>query len=283
MRNGVDPTTGGRHAMSYIVNPDFAYYLCIFISKPGTLRTLVRNTHGEKVRDKDYPLKSLYVLVDTIDHVVEELVDEYPIKALAIGLPFGISKGRIAFCADFSDPSLKDFPLQEHLEAKFGIRTRVENDMNSMVVGCYNRMIREKNDSMVCVNVGRRGLGCGLYLRGHVIRGFHGFAGEMRHLPVSYDATFDSRLSSNGGATPVEIAQMVAAITCTVDPRVIVFYKHPGTEDVLEEVKDLCERFLPKDVIPELVISDHAQQDFEGGLIHFGKEMLMAGYELVNR
>lgn len=49
--NGVDPTTGGRHAHSYSVNPDYAYVLCLYF--PGkSWHTMVLNAIGERLRKR---------------------------------------------------------------------------------------------------------------------------------------------------------------------------------------------------------------------------------------
>lgn len=280
LRNGVDPTTGGRHAMSYIINPDFAYFLCMYVLS-GAIRTLVINSLGELVDRQETPMTHVSGMIDLMDKIVEEQTETYPIRALAIGLPWGISNGLIQFGA--KDTGLMNFPLQEHMETKYGIRTRVENDMNTMVAGCYARTFREEGGSMVCIHIGSTGLGCGLYLRGHLIRGFHGFAGELRYLPVDDDKTIGTDIEDMVGIQTKDIAKIVAAISCTVDPHTIVFYRNHTIDAELEEVKELCKKYLPEETIPEMIISDQFIEDFESGLILFGKEMLISGYEIVNR
>lgn len=278
LRNGVDPTTGGRHAMSYIINPDFAYFLCIYRTGAG-LRTIVINSLGEVVARTE-AAAAMEDTVSVMEDIIREMSTNYPIRALSIGLPWGISNGLVQFGA--KDSGLMNFPMQQYLEDKFGIRTRVENDMNAIVTGCYRRMFKEEGGSLICVNIGTTGLGCGLYLRGHLIRGFHGFAGELRYLPVNENTNLDAHILTEG-IRPVNIAQIVASLSCSVDPRTIVFYKHNNIENVLPEVKELCKRYLPEDIIPEMIVSEQMMEDFENGLIQFGKDMLVCGYEIVNR
>lgn len=284
LSNGVDPTTGGRHAQSYVINPAFAYVLCLYMPTNTSVRMLVINSLGDRVKTEDVPEKITDAnLVDVIDGIVEKEMDEYPIRALSLGLPFGISYGKLMFGT--GESGLRNYDLQGHLEKKFGIKARIENDMNAIVTGCYERTFVEGDRSLACVSMGVRGCGCGLYLRGHLIRGNHGFAGELRYLPTGENSNLDKEYQTEqwGSVSAIRVAQIVSSICCTVDPQTIVFYDRMNIREVLPEARELCKRFLPEEVIPELLVSDKAREDFENGLIRFGRDMLMAGYEIVNR
>lgn len=282
LSNGVDPTTGGRHAHSYSINPEYAYVLCLYF--PGkSLHTLVINALGQPV-EKEKFLAQADRLAEQIDEIVELKLQKYPIRAISAGLPWGISDGTILFGA--KSYNLENYNLKEHLEQKFGIRARVENDMNAMVTGCYQRMFKEeKKASLVCVSFGTRGCGCGLYLDGQLIRGANGFAGELRYLPMNHetnlDYEYDHGFETQNSVT--RIAQTVSILCATVDPSHIVFYKNPVVEDILPQVEEACRRFLPEEVVPKLLLTDTYQKDFESGLVQFGSDLLLAGYRIINR
>ena len=94
-------------------------------------------------------------LKEQIDEIVELKMKKYPIRAISAGLPWGINNGTILFGA--KSYGLEGYNLQEHLEEKFGVSARVENDMNTIVTGCYNRMFTDEKVSIACVNFGNRG------------------------------------------------------------------------------------------------------------------------------
>lgn len=282
---GVDSTTGGRHAKSYVVNPNFAYMLCIQIPRIDTISVLVADSCGGRIQEESYEADTGGMgFIDALDEIIEAKISEFPIKAISAAISWGISNGVLAFGAGPS--GLQDFPLQKHLEEKFGIKTRIENDMNATVTGCYERMFSEEARSLVCIHFGSTSLGCGIYLRGHLIRGNHGFAGELRYLPLSEGHNLDKEYHEKVRIQeycPVQIAQMVASICCTTDPQKIVFYDRMNIGEILDDVRKECRKYLPEEVIPEIVLSKDREEDCTNGLICFGRDLLMSGYEIVNR
>ena len=168
---GVDPTTGGRHAQSYVLNPDYAYVLCIYFPNTRTMRSLLINAVGEQTEREDISIPDLKTgVMSFIDECVSEKMKKYSVKAISVGLPWGVSLGKILFGA--KEIGLENFPIEEHLKEKFGVSARVENDMNAAAAGCYVRMFgRDERISLACISVGKTGCGCGLYVRGHLVRG----------------------------------------------------------------------------------------------------------------
>ena len=279
--NGVDPTTGGRHAHSYSVNPDYAYVLCLYF--PGkSWHTMVLNAIGEPVKKEKFTADPEH-MKEQIDQIVEKKMKEYRIRAITAGLPWGISgDGTILFGA--RSYHMENYNLKDHLEEKFGVSVRLENDMNAIVSGCYQRLFKDEKVSIACVNFGNRGCGCGLYLDGHLIRGANGFAGELRYLPMNHETNLDYEyihgFVSQDAVT--RIAQTVSALCATVDPHYIVFYKNPIVEHILPQVEECCKRYLPDEVIPRLILTDAYQEDFERGLIQFGSDLLLSGYRIID-
>lgn len=279
--NGVDSTTGGRHAHSYSINPEYAYVLCMYYLG-SSLHTLMINAVGNVVEKEKIQVEKER-FIELVDDVVERKRKQYPVRAISAGLPWGISNGIILFGA--KPYHLENYNLQAHLEEKFGISARVENDMNVVVTGCHQRMFAGVGDSIACVNFGNRGCGCGLYLDGQLIRGVNGFAGELRYLPMNHetnlDYEYDHGFMSQDAVT--RIAQTVSCLCATVDPAYIVFYKNPVVENIIPQVREACRRFLPDEVIPKLILTDTYREDFERGLIQFGNDQLLAGYRIINR
>lgn len=280
---GMDASTGGRHAQAYTINPDYAYVLALYV-RISAVKVLVVNAVGEVAEESEVPLKKLdKTLVETLEGVIRKKKKERPVRAISIGLPWGISQGKIEFGAEKS--GLKEFKLEEHLEKKFKIPARVENDMNLIATGCYLRMFEGETVSLACLSIGSSGCGCGLYIRGHLIRGAHGFAGELRYLPMNEEVSLEKAFFSkkNKGSNEGALAQMVASVYAVVDPSCIVLYHAGDTTFDLNKIEKNCRRFLPAEVTPTLVEASSGLADLEAGLIHFGKEMLLSGYEIINR
>ena len=281
---GVDPTTGGRHAQAYVLNPEFAYILCVFTTSRG-LRSVITNSLGEKINEEEHGMPSaIDKFVEKLDEIVEKKAEEYPVRALSVGLNWGVSSnGTILFGAE--PFGLQNFNLKEHLIEKFSLRVRIENDMNAIVTGCYEKKFDKDDRALACVSIGRTGCGCGLYLRGHLVRGVHGFAGELRYLPIDENRNLDKEFAEGFPkvSQATRIAQLVSSLCCTVDPGVIVFYDRGGQEETLRQVEEECRKYLPAEVIPKLEILNTYEEDYEAGLISFGKDLLLVGYEIVNR
>ncbi len=282
---GVDPTTGGRHAQSYVLNPDYAYVLCIYFPNTRTMRSLLINAVGEQTEREDISIPDLKTgVMSFIDECVSEKMKKYSVKAISVGLPWGVSLGKILFGA--KEIGLENFPIEEHLKEKFGVSARVENDMNAAAAGCYVRMFgRDERISLACISVGKTGCGCGLYVRGHLVRGAHGFAGELRYVAANdkdnMDEAFRDGFKTYDQTTC--IAQMVTSVCATVDPAYVVFYHRSDVNQDLSSVEKVCRRYLPDEVVPHLISTDTYAEDLENGLIEFGTELLLAGYEIINR
>ncbi|MBO6158725.1 MAG: ROK family transcriptional regulator [Firmicutes bacterium] len=283
---GIDPTTGGRHAQSYVLNPDFAYVLCIYFPQPTCMRLLMINSLGEVSEREDIPVASRTEGVkETMDRVIAEKMLSHSVKAISIGLPWGVSQGKILFGA--KDTGLENYPLEAHLIEKFGISARVENDMNAAAAGCYTRMFgKDEKISLACISVTTAGCGCGLFVRGHLVRGQHGFAGELLYMAASPEQNMREsfhKIRDEGADASRSIAQMVSGICATVDPAYIVFYHRDDLPQNMKKIEDLCRIYLPEEVVPNLIQADSYEQDQENGLISFGMDLLLAGYEIINR
>lgn len=282
---GVDPTTGGRHAQSYVLNPEYAYVLCIYFPREKTMRALLMNAVGELVEREEVEIENIPTAVrETLDETIRRKMEKYPLKAVSVALPCGVSQGKLLFGA--KGTSLEGYGLEEHLKKTFGIGARVENDMNTAATGCYVRMFgRDERISLACISVGSVGCGCGLYVRGHLVRGAHGFAGELRYVAADKDVNIDQAFREGFTAydRTVCVAQMVSAVCSTVDPACVVFYERSDTKTDLPAVEEACRRFLPEEVVPHLIMTGAYVDDLEKGLTEFGTELLLSGYEIVNR
>jgi glucokinase len=77
----------------------------------------------------------------------------------------------------------REFPLRERIEAEVGLPTLVDNDANVAAWGEFRFGAGRGSSDMLLVTVGT-GIGGGIVSGGRVLRGAHGFAGEIGHIIV---------------------------------------------------------------------------------------------------
>lgn len=81
---------------------------------------------------------------------------------------------------------LAGLPLAERIEAKTGISTFIDNDVNALALGDWSYGHGRGSSSVVVLALGT-GLGGAIILDGQLLRGKSGYGGEFGHLPVRFD------------------------------------------------------------------------------------------------
>jgi len=77
-------------------------------------------------------------------------------------------------------PGWHDYPVRERLERAFNVPGLLENDANAMAFGEYHSR-RLDCTSMLFVKVAT-GIGAGMVMDGHLLRGMHGGSGDIGHV-----------------------------------------------------------------------------------------------------
>lgn len=113
------------------------------------------------------------------------------VRGIGLGVPGMTDRGRV-----IAAPALGwlDEPVREQLQARFGLLTVVENDVNLAALGEYGFGAAQKARSLICVAIGT-GIGSGIVLDGQLYRGAHFSAGEIGYMvvdPAQADATFSN-------------------------------------------------------------------------------------------
>ena len=79
---------------------------------------------------------------------------------------------------------LEGLDLGPRLADRLGVDVRIENDVKAAALGAHHLL--GAHSSMAYLNLGT-GLAAGLVLDGRLLRGGHGVAGEIGHIPVDPD------------------------------------------------------------------------------------------------
>lgn len=128
---------------------------------------------------------------DAIIEVITSVVSELrrwesggdPVTMVGVGVPGLVDNGGVLRFAP-NLPGVFDLPVRAELEARVpGVEVRVENDATCAVWGERLFGAARESDHAVLVTLGT-GIGGGLISDGRLMRGAHGFAGEIGHMVV---------------------------------------------------------------------------------------------------
>ena len=83
----------------------------------------------------------------------------------------------------------RPFPLAAEIEEALDFPVVIENDVRAAALGAHEslRLIGDMPDSLAMVSIGT-GISAGVVLRGELLRGTHGMAGEIGHIVVDESA-----------------------------------------------------------------------------------------------
>jgi glucokinase len=124
-------------------------------------------------------------LVDAIVGVVETLRATHPVEAVGVGVPGLVDRDAVLRFAP-NLPGIVELAVGERVGRALGVRVTVDNDNTCALWGEHLLGAARDVDHAVLVGLGT-GIGGGLLLDGRLVRGAHGFAGEIGHMVVAID------------------------------------------------------------------------------------------------
>jgi glucokinase len=130
------------------------------------------------------PQDSQEAVVRELEAAVAELVGD-EIAALGFGAPSPIDQvdGVVVECVNLP---LKDFALRNHMSARFGLATGIENDANAAAIGEWRAGAGRGVDDLVMLTLGT-GVGGGVIAGGRPFRGSRGTGVELGHVVIVHD------------------------------------------------------------------------------------------------
>ena len=139
---------------------------------------------GRARRDTPDRSRSPHVVESVIVDVVEELrtAATGPVEAVGIGAAgfVGADRATVVFAPHLS---WRDEPLRESLGRRIDLPIVIDNDANAAVWAEWRFGAAREESHVVLVNLGT-GIGGGIIIGGHVIRGRYGIAAEFGHMQV---------------------------------------------------------------------------------------------------
>ncbi|MEV0146211.1 MULTISPECIES: ROK family transcriptional regulator [unclassified Nonomuraea] len=132
------------------------------------------------------PEATLDLLSDAFDRLLAERVPPtVPLRGVGTGVPGPVDPATLRVVTPSRMPGWNDFPVADHLRARYDLPVLVENDANLMAAGEARSW--PGSDNLMVLKVGT-GIGCGVIVNGRLHRG-RGAAGDISHVRVSSDSS----------------------------------------------------------------------------------------------
>ena len=184
---GVGESNGGRKPILVQFSPDSRFLIGISIS--GSKLTIAQMNLEARIRKKEaYPIKLNQG--DSVLAFLMDVIERFLSQAGSLDNCMGISivtqgivdsaKGVIRYNPKLR---LRDAPVKEMVEQRFGVDTWVDNDTNAYLLAEKTLGHFRHYQNMLYVTIGD-GLGASLLMDGAIYRGYKGGAGEFGHTTI---------------------------------------------------------------------------------------------------
>jgi glucokinase-like ROK family protein len=156
-------------------------------------RILAREFRPIDVQDGPEPV------LRTVDELFGRLLRrvEAPVWAVGIGLPGPVDHARGRVVEPPVVPGWAGFDVRAWFSARYGVPVWVDNEVNLMALGEWERGIPAERRDLLFVKVGT-GIGSGMVTDGRLHRGDSGAAGDIGHVRVSDDPAAHCRCGKTG-------------------------------------------------------------------------------------
>lgn len=145
--------------------------------------------HAERPTSDGSPGGALATLFELADGLVAAGKGQgITLVGCGVGIPGVVDADRGVVGEEIKNvPELAGCPLGERLASRYGLRVFVDNDVNVLALAEWRFGAGKGARSLVLVALGT-GVGGGIVLDGHLVRGAGGYGGELGWIPVNFDA-----------------------------------------------------------------------------------------------
>ena len=270
-QQGAGSSTGGRCACLYELNPLFSLYLLVQIESDRVCWNL-KDLREHTVEQGSMPFEDLSL--EQLDGLILDIHHRFPrLKAAAAGIAALVNHGVVEETGQYQ--GLKGMNLEEHFRSLAPIPITVGNDMNYLTMGCWRRK-HPDSGSLVTLFMGGNGIGGGMVIDGRLWTGASGYCSEVSFLPIYEQLNGGSQGLPPAGNISQLYARLIQIYAVTVNPHMVVLYRHPLLEGKIDEIRRLCVSYLPSKAIPSIELSYDYQKDYEKGLFAVAKSLEQA-------
>lgn len=265
----VDASSGGRRATRYKLHPHKNRMLALFYTDDAILYEIADVTGRTLVQQRVE--QSVYASEAYLFDVVDRCLLSGGICAIALGVPGIVDRRTYMHRRGLNDWNV--YETGARIEARYGLPTLLENDLNAMAVGYVQRMAQGANApqqaDLTYVQFNNGCVCAGTLVSGRLVRGARQFAGELSDWPFDGDATLLSALQ--GAKTPQQLAKVAARLICMINcvnnpARIVLGGERLAPPFDLNDVQIEMDRLIPQRVQPALALADACEADYLAGL-----------------
>ncbi|MBR1828940.1 MAG: ROK family protein [Atopobiaceae bacterium] len=190
-------------------------------------------------------------------------VHMHELDAISVAVPGVVDEGSLIMTGD---GAFSSYDIKSRFEERYGVPVFVENNANAAAVGCYVAEDDYENIVLYTQRTGHPVPGQGTIVRGQLVRGRSGAAGEMRFVGP-YFSNWEDRLSScwtQEGMTELVAAYLLCNICVTAPEAVFVAVQLVPDMELL---KQKLLKTLPEELVPDLIhVDNYHERIMIGGL-----------------
>ena len=190
LEQGLAPSTGGRRASIYLLNPNHHKYIVAVAMDQLITRLTIYDLSRKVVlpiKHLDLNMSDSFADVDVLADFINESIKKSKINrndiiGVGIGMPGFVNaeKGiNSSFLSIQSGETLRDY-----LSEKIKLPISLDNDSSLIALAELNFGEAIDLKDVMVVNIGW-GTGLGMIVNGQLYRGSRGYAGEFSHIPLS--------------------------------------------------------------------------------------------------
>lgn len=268
---GVKDSLGGRCAKKYSLNPMYAMTLSLYL-EGLRLCWIVNDFCENKIESGNIICEG--EILNELDKIIALIKLRYPkLASIMIGVASNVNYGKIISEMEYIE--LKDIDIVKYFKSKYNIQVNIENDMNVVARGYWERHETKDIEAIVSIYMGENGMGSSLVINGKVWSGASNFAGEIHYLPICED----NKIYPKAGFENVDMVEyygnIIQSYIALINPSLIILYNNSYIDDKLEEIKSYCKNRVPKKVMPKIINSNEFKDDYEYGLSNMANELIV--------
>lgn len=199
---GTSTSKGGKKPTLLKLNPDNGYVIGIEIKRRyskialANIESDIQDVEHVKYEVGTSLTESLSKIFKKIDLLLQKHhVERSKLISIAIGIPGFVdySKGELIFADTLR--GWANLPLAIRFRERYNVPTILENDVNIITLGEGLSGTGLGISNMVCIWIGE-GIGSGIIVDNHLVRGETGNAGEIGYLELGHYVTNVNRLKN---------------------------------------------------------------------------------------
>jgi len=266
----------GRPAAIYEYNKLFICGCILYAYEKESyfvVKTVVTNSFGNYIYEKEEHINEVNDSI--LVNILESLSKTYPtIRVLTLGFP-GFEHNKVIHSSDFIKNIEEGFV--EKIEKHFGLKVVYVNEINAATYGYY------KSESLSTENI--VGLffpkhfppGSGIIIGGNIYTGAMNFAGEVCHIRASIP--WNKLYKSSYQEIITQIGELLSVIICVLAPDTIVLYSEYINDNIVNELRLLCNEKYGAYYIPKIELCNTLDQNINKGLLIITQKNIEMEYE----